>query len=275
MINKQKISDALSKIEASESLDEKVLNSTVYRLNNKTTRTFNKKRIVFTGFIIFFLVVTTTVFAQEIIFKYILNKKWVDNQYEQTITITEPVNINPIKNYSCDKVTTLSDLELDLGIKFVFDTSKYNGIVDNCEIKINDSGNIEEVQVSVSEFYDFSKDNEKIDSEYRDDFSQEEYMAWMSKRKIVDLYISFMTPEANDETKEKFKNLGKIISSEEVDNIEFFAKNINTEGFYVISPSENIPLRKTAMFVNNNILYQLTANRPVEIEELLDIINQF
>lgn len=272
MINKQKITKALSKIEASNDLDKRILNSTVYKTEKKII--FNKKNIVFTGFLVFFLTITT-VFAKEIIFNYILNKKWVDNQYEQTITITEPITINPIKNYSCDKVTTLSDLESDLGLKFVFDTSKYNGVVDHCEIKVNDSGDIEEVQLSVSEFYDFSKDNEKIDLEYRDDFSQEEYMAWMSKRKIVDIYISFMTSKASEETKEKFKNLGKVTSSEEVDNKEFFAKNINTEGFYFVFPSEKIPLRKGAMFVNNNILYQLSANRPVEIEELLDIINHF
>ncbi len=43
----------------------------------------------------------------------------------------------------------------------------------------------------------------------------------------------------------------------------------------MIFPSENIPLQKNAIFVNNNILYQFSANKPVSIDELLDIIYDF
>lgn len=273
---KKKLNDALSGVTASRELDERVMNSTIYKERKKG---FNKykleTRYLFIVLAIFFST-AVAVSAKEYIFKYILNKVQIDDgSYQQSVEITKPVNIIQPENYSCDNVTTLSDMEEKLGIKFIFDTKKYNGKIDQCNIKTNDLGKIESVKVRVSEFYDFSKDNYEVDKEYDEDFTEAEYRAWNAKRKMVDIYISFMTPESSEQTKKEFKDLGKMTGTSEIKNVKFYAENINTEGFYFILPSERIQLSKTAVFTNNNIFYYLEANKKVTIEELLDIINGF
>ncbi len=274
MINKEDIKKALENIKANSSLDEKVFNQTVYKKESKSWH--NKIYIkVFTAVALVFLLTVTTVFAKDLIYKYVLNKKWVGEQYYQSISLTKPVYINDVKNYTCDNFKTLNDMENILGMKFVFDTSKYNGEINKCEIKLNDEGYIEMVNVSVKDFYDYSEENKEIDSQYRDDFTKEEFYAWEAKRKITEVYIEFMTQYASLKTKEEFKEIQMDSSNVETRNYEFFAKNINTEGYYNLTPSERIPLSKHAVFVNNNILYYFYANNQVSIEELLGIIYEF
>lgn len=274
---KRKLNDALAQIEVSEELDKRIINSTIYKEPKKMS--FSKYKLATRNLFIIlavFFSMAVVVSAKEYIFKYILNKgQREDGSYQQSVEITTPINILQPKKYTCDNVTTLSDMEEKLGIKFVFDTSKYNETIDKCDIKINDSNEIESVKIRVSEFYDFSKDNYEIDKEYDENFTEEEYRVWNAKRKKVDIYISFMTPAASKQTKKEFKDLGKMTGTSEIKNIEFYAENINTKGFYFILPSERIQLSKTAVFTNNNIFYYLEANKKVTIDELLDIINEF
>lgn len=274
---KKNLNDALSQIEASEELDRRVMNSTINKNLKKIP--FSKYKLAMRTLLIILAVFSSMVIvvsAKEYIFKYTLKKGQRDDKsYQQSVEITEPVNIIQPKDYTCDDVTTLSDMEKKLGVKFVFDTKKYNGKIDQCDIKINDLGKIESVKVRVSEFYDFSKDNHETDKEYDENFTEEEYRVWKAKRKNVDIYISFMTPNASNQTKREFKELGKMTGTSEIKNVKFYAENINTEGFYFILPSEKIQLSKTAVFTNNNIFYYLEANNKVAIEELLDIINEF
>ncbi len=274
MINKENIKKALENIKASSELDEQIFKQTIYKKESKSWH--NKIYIkVFSTLVLVFLLTVTTVFAKDLIYKYILNKKWVGEQYHQSISLTKSVYINDVKNYTCDNFKTLNDMENILGMKFVFDTSKYNGEINKCEIKLNDEGYIEAVNVSVKDFYDYSEENKEIDSQYRDDFTQDEFYAWEAKRKITKVYIQFMTQYASLETQEEFKEIEISSSNVETRNYEFYAKNINTEGYYNLTPSERIPISKDALFVNNNILYQFYANRSVSIEELLGIIYEF
>ncbi len=274
MNNKEKIKEALSKIYVSESLDKKIMDETINKINKKKNYNYFNKKIIIATLTIFFLTITT-VFAKDLIYKYVLNKKWVGEQYYQSISLTNPVYINDVKNYTCDNFKTLNDMENVLGIKFVFDTSKYNDEINKCEIKLNDEGYIEKVKVSVKDFYDYSEDNKEIDSQYREDFTQEEFYAWEAKRKITEVYIQFMTQYASLETKEEFKEIQMDSSNVETKNYEFYAKNINTEGYYNLTPSERIALSKHVVFVNNNILYYFYANSQVSIEDLLGIIYEF
>ena len=274
MNNKEKINKALEKICVSEDLDKKVMDKTINKLDKKNNFKFSYKKVILGTLVISFLMVTT-VFAKDLIYKYVLNKKWVGEQYYQSISLTKPVYINDVKNYTCDNFKTLNDMENILGIKFVFDTSKYNGKINKCEIKLNDEGYIEAVNVSVKDFYDYSEDNKEIDAQYKDDFTQEEFYAWEAKRKITEVYIKFMTQYASLETKEEFKEIQMDSSNVETRNYEFYAKNINTEGYYNLTPSERLALSKFAVFVNNNILYEFYANKLVSIEDLLGIIYEF
>lgn len=278
MIDKEKVTKALNNIKVSEKLDEKILESTIYKSEKKNTYTkfvFSKK--ILTAVLILLVFTTTTVFAKDFIYNCILNLIQKDDlNYNQNISLTDPVNINENASISCDNISTLSELESALGIKFIFNTSKYNNKINKCDIKTNDNGNIESIEISVLEFYDYSNDNKDIDLEYSEDFTQEEYMAWNSKRKMVDLHITFMTQYASSKTKEEYKNYNIISSTGgHLKAQEFFAENINTSGYYFVSPSENIPLRKDLIFVNNNILYEFSANKPVELQELLEIIKEF
>lgn len=273
MINKEQISKALSSIKTSEELDKKILDATIYKQENKNI--FSKKGII--AILILVVFMTTTVFAKDFIYNCILNLiNSNDLEYTESISLTNPVNIKNTSDISCDNFSTLSEVETTLGIKFIFDTSKYNEKISKCAIKINNQGYLESLELSILEFYDYSLANKDIDLKLEDNFTQEEYMAWLAKRKMVDLHIAFMTQYASYETKNKFKNYNIIYSTGGyLEAQEFIANNINTTGYYFLSPSKNIPLRKELVFVNNNILYEFSANKPVEIEELLNIINEF
>lgn len=271
MKNNKTIKNIYKNVHTTEELDKKIFDNTIY----KNKKNFNVRKLVVATCIVFFSLLTVVV-AKEYIYKYVLNKGYRDDgSYIQTVSIDKPVNIIQNKNYSCNDATTLSKLEKDLGIKFVFDNTKYNETISECDIKLNELGEIEKVNIKISEFYDYSKENAEIDLEYDENFTQEEYYKWNSKRKIIGMNITFMTPEAEEETKEEFKNLAELTGTSEIKNVEFFAENINTVGFYFTTPSERIQLSKNAIFVHKNILYVLYANKNVTIEELLEVINEF
>lgn len=282
MINQKKIIESLSEIKTTEEFDQSVLKATIYR--KKKTNFFNYKLVKRITLILTILstFIFTTALAKDFIYECIINVLPIaENSYRKTISILEPVKIKQNNNVSCDDIKTLSSLEKSLEIKLVFDSNKYNEKIEKCNVVTNDQGQVEEVNISVSEFYDFSLENKQIDKEYDENFTLEEYLVWQSKRKKIDLSISFMTDYASDKTKEKFKNI-EIISGTATDNnlrglqeTETYFENINTKGYYFISPSRNVPLHKELVFVNNNILYIFSANNLVTIEELLEMIKEF
>lgn len=277
MITKQALGEAFSNICASKSFDERVLKATVYKSKKSCTskKIIYVKKSLITA-IVLLCFIATGVTAKEIVHKYILNKEKINEEiYKQSVELDYPVTVIQDNDNSCDNLKSIEDIEKKLGVNFVFNFQKYNYIIDKCDIKKDEKENIESVKVTITEFYDFSEDNKEIDEKFNENFTVEEYMYWNSKRKIITLSISFMTQSASKNTKEEFKNLEEVRGNTELNNTEFYIKSLNTYGFYFILPSERVALSKTAIFIHENILYELTANSQVTIEELLEIINQF
>ena len=276
---KENIANTLNKVKASKDLDNKILDATVNKKDNKLfelQKSFFRKKSVLIIVIAFFSVITV-VAASEYVQRYILNKTVdEDGWFKQTVELSGPVIINQNNDVTCDNITNLQDLEEKLGIEFVFNPEEYNSQINRCDIRYNDTGEIESVEISIFGFYNFDDYNRKIDPNYKENITNSNYMERNRKLKMLDVLIAFITPVASQETKEELgSKLGKIISNYEPENTEFYLSNINTYGYYNISPTKNIPLSKDAIFVYDNFFYHFTGNRPVTIEEILEILNKF
>ena len=276
---KENIANTLNKVKASKDLDNKILDATVNKKDNKLfelQKSFFRKKSVLIIVIAFFSVITV-VAASEYVQRYILNKTVdEDGWFKQTVELSGPVIINQNNDVTCDNITNLQDLEEKLGIEFVFNPEEYNSQINRCDIRYNDTGEIESVEISIFGFYNFDDYNRKIDPNYKENITNSNYMERNRKLKMLDVLIAFITPVASQETKEELgSKLGKIISNYEPENTEFYLSNINTCGYYNISPTKNIPLSKDAIFVYDNVFYHFTGNRPVTTEEILEILNKF
>lgn len=276
---KENIANTLNKVKASNELDKKIFDSTINKQNSKLfvlQKPFFRKQTALIIVIAFFSVITI-VAASEYVQRYILNKTIdEDGWFKQTVELSESVIINQNNDVTCDNITNLQDLEEKLGIEFVFNPEEYNSQINKCDIRYNDEGEIESVEISIFGFYDFDDYNKKIDPNYKENITNSNYMERNRKLKMLDVLIAFITPVASQETKEELgSKLGKIISNYEPENTEFYLSNINTYGYYNISPTKNIPLSKDAIFVYDNVFYHFTGNRPITIEEILKILNKF
>ena len=276
---KENIANTLNKVKASNELDKKIFDSTINKQNSKLfvlQKPFFRKQTALIVVIAFFSVITI-VAASEYVQRYILNKTIdEDGWFEQTKELSEPVIIDQNNNVTCDNITNLKDLEEKLGIEFVFNPEEYNSQINKCDIRYNDIGEIESVELSVFGFYNFDDYNKKIDPNYKENITNSNYMERNEKLKILDVLIAFITPVASQETKEELESkLGKVISNYEPENTEFYLPNINAYGYYNISPTKNIPLSKDAIFVYDNVFYHFAGNRPITIEEILKILNKF
>ncbi len=276
---KENIANTLNKVKASNELDKKIFDSTINKQNSKLfvlQKPFFRKQTALIIVIAFFSVITI-VAASEYVQRYILNKTIdEDGWFKQTVELSEPVIIDQNNNVTCDNITNLQDLEEKLGIEFAFNPEEYNSQINKCDIRYNETGEIESVEVSVFGFYNFDDYNKKIDSNYKEDITNPNFMERNEKLKILDVSIAFITPFASQETKEELKSkLGRVTSNYEPENTEFYLPNINTYGYYNIFPTKNIPLSKNAIFVYNNIFYNFSGNRPITIEEILKILNKF
>ncbi len=276
---KENIANTLNKVKASNELDKKIFDSTINKQNSKLfvlQKPFFRKQTALIIVIAFFSVITI-VAASEYVQRYILNKTIdEDGWFKQTVELSEPVIIDQNNNVTCDNITNLQDLEEKLRIEFAFNPEEYNSQINKCDIRYNDIGEIESVEVSVFGFYNFDDYNKKIDSNYKEDITNPNFMERNEKLKILDVSIAFITPFASQETKEELKSkLGRVTSNYEPENTEFYLPNINTYGYYNIFPTKNIPLSKNAIFVYNNIFYNFSGNRPITIEEILKILNKF
>ena len=171
MLNKENLTKSLEQIKVSQELDEKILNKTIYRTETK----YLALRKVLLTIILIFTFTITTVFAREIIYKCILNKTPISKDtYEQYLSIKDYVDINN-EDIICNNQTTLQEIEQALNIKFVFDSTKYNPLINKCTIKKDNRDNIESITLEIPEFYDYSKENKNIGQEYNEDFTTEEY----------------------------------------------------------------------------------------------------
>lgn len=276
---KENIANTLNKVKASNELDKKIFDSTINKQNSKLfvlQKPFFRKQTALIIVIAFFSVITI-VAASEYVQRYILNKTIdEDGWFKQTVELSEPVIIDQNNNVTCDNITNLQDLEEKLRIEFAFNPEEYNSQINKCDIRYNDIGEIESVEVSVFGFYNFDDYNKKIDSNYKEDITNPNFMERNEKLKILDVSIAFITPFASQETREELKSkLGRVKSNYEPENTEFYLPNINTYGYYNIFPTKNIPLSKNAIFVYNNIFYNFSGNRPITIEEILKILNKF
>ncbi len=276
---KENIANTLNKVKASNELDKKIFDSTINKQNSKLfvlQKPFFRKQTALIIVIAFFSVITI-VAASEYVQRYILNKTIdEDGWFKQTVELSESVIINQNNDVTCDNITNLQDLEEKLGIEFVFNPEEYNSQINKCDIRYNDEGEIESVEISIFGFYDFDDYNKKIDPNYKENITNSNYMERNEKLKILDASIAFITPVASQETKDELKNkLGRVTSNYEPENTEFYLPNINTYGYYNIFPSKNIPLSKNAIFVSNNIFYNFSGNRPITIDEILEILNKF
>lgn len=275
MLNKNDFS-MFNDIHASKELKNKVLNKTVNKNNVFVHRKIPKFVVNIIIVLVIALVGCGGVLASDLIHKYILTKTIDEDGWnEQYVELNNPVNIKQDNNVTCDNITNLKDLEEGLGIKFVFDTEKYNSQINKCDIRYNESGKIESVEVSVFGFVDFDEYNKTIDPNYKANITNSNFMERNEELKILDVSIAFKTPYASDETNEEFKKIGKIISNYKPENVEFYLPNINTYGYYNTFPSKYIDLSKDAIFVHNNIFYYFGGNNKVTLDELLDLLNKF
>ena len=276
---KENIANTLNKVKASNELDKKIFDSTINKQNSKLfvlQKSFFRKQTALIIVIAFFSVITI-VAASEYVQRYILNKTIdEDGWFKQTVELSEPVIIDQNNNVTCDNITNLQDLEEKLRIEFAFNPEEYNSQINKCDIRYNDIGEIESVEVSVFGFYNFDDYNKKIDSNYKEDITNPNFMERNEKLKILDVSIAFITPFASQETREELKSkLGRVKSNYVPENTEFYLPNINTYAYYNIFPTKNMPLSKNAIFVYNNIFYNFSGNRPITIEEILKILNKF
>ena len=115
---------------------------------------FSKYKLAY-SFCIFILVMfisSTVVLAATYIYKYVLNvRQDSEGNYEQTLVVKEPVNINDVDNYRCSKGISLEQIGENLGIKFMND-NKYNDIIDKCDVQINEEGKIESMSLYIYDF---------------------------------------------------------------------------------------------------------------------------
>lgn len=266
---KRKLNDALEQIKASDELDKRVMNSTIYKEQKKMSFSKYKLAYSFCIFILVMFISSTVVLAATYIYKYVLNvRQDSEGNYEQTLVVKEPVNINDVDNYRCSKGNSLEEIGENLGIKFM-NNNKYNDIIDKCDVQINEEGKIESMSLYIYDYVDYSKENKKIKG-YDDDFDNN--VSGYLKGKHIGLTISFMTQNASNDVKEKFTNLNMVETGTEMEikEIKFNDLNIIAHSYSPIRPEKN-RFFTYVVFVHNNIVYTFQGYR-VSVEDIINVI---
>lgn len=259
-------------LKTSENLKQKILNQTINNTEIETKINIRKIPKLAYGLCIFVLlsfVSCTVVLAATYIHTYILNvRNDKEGNYHQTLVVKDPVAINNIDNFSCNKGNSLEQIGDTLGLKFVNNT-KYNSIIDKCDVQTNEDGKIESMSLYVYDYVDYSRENYKIDG-YDSDFDNN--VIGYFKGKHIGLTISFMTPNASNEVKEKFSNLNEVVTSEEmkVKEIKFDNLNVIAHSYSPIRPEKN-RFFTYVVFVHNNIVYTFSGYR-VSAEDIISVI---
>lgn len=260
-------------LQTSENLKQKILNQTINNDEFDSNVRIKKMPKLAYGFCVLILVSfisCAVVFAATYIHSYVLNiRKDDEGNYHQTLVVKETISIKDVDNFSCGKNNSLKEIGDTLGIQFVNNT-KYNNLIDNCDVQINKDGKIESMSLYVYEYVDFSKENNKID-EY--DSNIDNAIGYF-KGKHIGLTISFMTQNASDEVKEKFTNLNEVVTSQEMEVKEIKLTNLNVIAHsYRPIRSERNRFFTYVVFVHNNIVYTFSGYR-VSVEDIINVIQE-
>lgn len=270
-MKKNKRFQFFDELKTSENLKQKILNQTINNNEFESKIRIKKMSNLAYGFCVFLLVSfisCTVVLAATYIHTYVLNIRTdKDGTIHQSLVVKETVSIKDVDDFSCEKGNSLEEIGDTLGVKFVNNT-KYNSIIDNCDVQINKNGKIESMSLYVYEYVDFSKENSKIDGYDSNIDNATGYF----KGKHIGLTISFMTPNASDEVKEKFSNLNYVETGFEMETKEIKFDNLNVVAHYYspMRPESN-RFFTYVVFVHNNIVYTFQGYR-VSVEDIINVI---
>lgn len=277
MLNRESFK-MFNEISASKELKSKIIKQTIKKDEEKFVLKKEIPRYAFILIIVFSIALIGCggVLASDLIQKYILKTNTEDNYIiNQYLEITNPVDIKNYTDDPCENTKKLRELEKKLGIKFVFETDKYNTDIGKCEVKYNSAGKIESIDITVRGFFDFADYNSQIDANFKENITSEKYWKRNNDLKILDLYITFMTKEASEETKNKYANFEVENRRIDTEITEFYLSNINTYGFFLPSPNKRLDFSRSIYFVYDNILYVFFTNKPLQAEEVVELLKTF
>mgnify|MGYP006939886447 CR=1 FL=1 len=277
MLNRESFK-MFNEISASKELKNKIIKQTIKKDEEKFVLKKEIPRYAFILIIVFSIALIGCggVLASDLIQKYILKTNTEDNYIiNQYLEITKPVDIKNYTDDPCENARNLRELEKKLGIKFVFETDKYNTDIGKCEVKYNSAGKIESIDITVRGFFDFADYNSQIDANFKENITSEKYWERNNDLKILDLYITFMTKEASEETKNKYANFEVENRRIDTEITEFYLSNINTYGFFLPSPNKRLDFSRSIYFVYDNILYVFFTNKPLQAEEVVELLKTF
>ena len=277
MLNRESFK-MFNEISASKELKNKIIKQTIKKDEEKFVLKKEIPRYAFILIIVFSIALIGCggVLASDLIQKYILKTNTEDNYIiNQYLEITNPVDIKNYTDDPCENTKNLRELEKKLGIKFVFETDKYNTDIGKCEVKYNSAGKIESIDITVRGFFDFADYNSQIDANFKENITSEKYWERNNDLKILDVYITFMTKEASDETKNKYANFEVENRRIDTEITEFYLSNINTYGFFLPSPNKRLDFSRSIYFVYDNILYVFFTNKPLQAEEVVELLKTF
>lgn len=277
MLNRESFK-MFNEISASKELKSKIIKQTIKKDEEKFVLKKEIPRYAFILIIVFSIALIGCggVLASDLIQKYILKTHTEDNYIiNQYLEITNPVDIKNYTDDPCENTKKLRELEKKLGIKFVFETDKYNTDIGKCEVKYNSAGKIESIDITVRGFFDFADYNSQIDANFKENITSEKYWKRNNDLKILDLYITFMTKEASEETKNKYANFEVENRRIDTEITEFYLSNINTYGFFLPSPNKRLDFSRSIYFVYDNILYVFFTNKPLQAEEVVELLKTF
>lgn len=81
--------------------------------------------------------------------------------------------------------------------------------------------------------------------------------------------------KASEETKNKYANFEVENRRIDTEITEFYLSNINTYGFFLPSPNKRLDFSRSIYFVYDNILYAFFTNKPLQAEEVVELLKTF
>ena len=254
-------------LKTSDNLKQRILNKTI---NKKETQFRRIPKLAYTISLILLVsfISCSIVFAAIYMCTTTFTKSIDENgDYHQGIVLKDPVEIKDDGTFEISQGMTLADIENALDIQFADNIDK-SSIVNECDIKRNDDGKIESVEILIDDYVDYSAENSKRKGF---DSNKDNYEGWLNG-KHLSLYISFMTPYASSEVKEKFGNLYDAYAADvETEPIEIKLNKVNAIAYYYNPFNSRHSLLNYASFTYNNIAYFYDGYL-VSKEEVIDAI---
>lgn len=268
-MNKNKKFQFFDSLQTSEELRQKILDKTIN--NNVVKHKFNIRKIPKLAYALSILLAIIFVGCTGALAFGLINTDLIkttigdDGNVYQTFELDEPVIINDVKNFKC-KGISLEEIGNSLGLQFAHDP-KYNDIVDNCDIKTNEEGKVELVELYIYDHKDYSEENNKIEG-YDSNF--ENAIGW-HKGKHLGLTISFITQYATDEVKEEFAKSNETMTPHPMDTKVVELNNLGVTA-YTYEPAHTKGRFFTfVVFEQNNILYNYDGYR-LQLDDLIDFV---